>query len=193
MSLIVAIVCLFAVAEASVVLSLNGTQYFSPDIFAASIKAGASAPLPTEPTPATVFSVSQDVITANLLESMIAQFLNIDDVFSESFLSSVILSTKGDVTMADDVVPYLDAIGCNAAYFENQLDVPSGPYFLHPSGSLTKVYRLYWDFNFAFAEALIQTDDGQFVHSAGAVQDDITGALSIPVPSRLYFPPTSEG
>lgn len=64
----------------------------------------------------------------------------------------------------------------------------SGPYLVHPSGTLGKVYRLYWDHNFAFVESVTEGVNNTYVPVTGLALTDAYGALSIAVPSRLYYP-----
>ena len=68
----------------------------------------------------------------------------------------------------------------------------SGPYLLHPSNAVTRVYRLYWDHNFAFVESVTEGPNGTFVPVTGLALTDAYGALSIAVPSRLYYPLPTE-
>ncbi|KAH7320658.1 amidase signature domain-containing protein, partial [Stachybotrys elegans] len=70
-------------------------------------------------------------------------------------------------------------------------DLPRGPYFLHLSGKLTRAYRLYEDFNMAFTQGLIEGPDGEFIPSLGAVGNSVHAAVSVPVPSRHYYPKPS--
>ncbi|KAF2714250.1 amidase signature enzyme [Pleomassaria siparia CBS 279.74] len=66
-----------------------------------------------------------------------------------------------------------------------------GPYLLHPSGSITKVYRLYWDYNFAFVESVTDGINGTHIPVTGLALTDASSTLSVAVPSRLYYPPPS--
>lgn len=64
--------------------------------------------------------------------------------------------------------------------------LPAGPYFLAPTGSVYRAYRLYEDPQSAFTVGLIQTSDDTFESiSASSWSAQIEAA--IPVPSRLYF------
>ncbi|KAI4941024.1 hypothetical protein J4E91_011017 [Alternaria rosae] len=57
---------------------------------------------------------------------------------------------------------------------------------------MTRVYRLYWDHNFAFVESVTEGQNGTFLPVTGLALADAYGALSIAVPSRLYYPAPTE-
>lgn len=183
---------LLASASASFVFQLNGTSYYSPDE-----AVGNLAPEWTQsilhPTRGTLLSLSSNwtSINADQLEAVITDFAKRDDVFSSYFLSVVAISDRFN-QLSDDATQYLDAIGATVLYFSGQnSSLPSGPYLFHPSGKITRVYRLYRDYNFAFETPVTQTLNGSYVPVTGAVEADANGALSIAVPSRLYYPPPS--
>ncbi|KAK3896991.1 amidase signature domain-containing protein, partial [Staphylotrichum tortipilum] len=69
--------------------------------------------------------------------------------------------------------------------------IPSGPYFLEvATGSVYPVYRLYEDFAGAFTEPLLPTPDGKFQPMSAKIAG--SAALSVGVPSRLYFTKTAD-
>lgn len=72
------------------------------------------------------------------------------------------------------------------------LSLMPGPYLLHPSGDITKVYRLYWDSNFGFVESVTEGSNGTYLPEIGVASNDAYGTLSVAVPSRLYYPEPSE-
>jgi len=86
-----------------------------------------------------------------------------DDVFTTSFAATVLSS-----------VP----------------DTPPGPYFLSPTGTLHRAYRLYRDVAGAFSQSLLQSPDGRFGPLSAHVASSTS--LTIGVPSRLYFNKTSD-
>lgn len=119
--------------------------------------------------------------------SNLSGYLTEDDVFSEAFLSTLVLG--GVKKLSDDTIDYFKSLGCETFLTAAETDLMSGPYLLHPSGAVTKVYRLYWDYNFAFVESVTEGANGTYVPVTGLAQTDAYGALSIAVPSRLYYPP----
>lgn len=174
---------LVANAAASSVVLLNGTSFYTPDQVVASLDADVAV---TTVTPFTYFSDEfageADISTA------VNSFLSKDDVFTEAFLGTVLL-------------PGTDSAASCLSYFDDAkiLNAPlngtlrSGPYFLHPDGSVTKAYRLYADPYFAFVESCTPGDDDAYVPVTGSTGDRANGGVSIAVPSRLYFPePTEE-
>lgn len=181
---------LAAIAQATSVFHLNTTSYYSPDLIAATLDFGnVSSPI-TEAVPITHLSFPEPTVTAELLQSTISFFLITDDVYSEPFLSTLVLGSV--TTLSDDAQEYLSSIGCSKIHTVSNVDLKSGPYLLHPSGVLTKVYRLYWDHNFAFVESVTEGVNDTYIPVTGLALIDDYGALSIAVPSRLYYEPPTE-
>jgi len=177
-----------AAAKASTVFQLNSTSYYSPDHVAAKLHLGNESV--TEALPMTYLSLSETTSSVETLKSAISGFLENDDVFSESFLNTLVLGGSG--VLSADASQYLESIGCVTILTAAEAGLMSGPYLLHPSGSVTKVYRLYWDHNFAFVESVTEGPNGTYIPVTGLALTDAYGALSIAVPSRLYYPPPTE-
>ncbi|KAJ4259752.1 hypothetical protein NW762_007683 [Fusarium torreyae] len=173
---------------ASTILQLNGTTYYSPDYPAGSVSiAKDSSSAPAGVLPATYLSKSPASVQD--LKKQFVQLLEGDDVISESFLSTIILSTEAQ--LSTEVKGYLKSAGVAVFIASSKPKLPSGPYFLHPSGSLTRVYRLYVDTNMAFVQGVIQGQNGQYLPSVAAAHDSVNAAISIPIPSRHYYPKPS--
>jgi hypothetical protein len=170
-------------ATASSVLILNGTSYYTPDKVAANLDAEQ---LVTILTPFTYFAPEQDSTADFDISATVNGFLSSDDVFSEAFLETVLL----DSGSLESAAAYLESSTVLQATVNGTLR--SGPYFLHPDGSITWAYRLYDDPNFAFVESVTPGEDGAFVPVTGSTGDRANGAVSIAVPSRLYFPEPTE-
>lgn len=69
--------------------------------------------------------------------------------------------------------------------------IPTGPYFLDATtGMIYMTYRLYSDFAGAFSQPLIQTPSGDFAFLSAQITG--SASLTIGVPSRLYYTPTTE-
>jgi Asp-tRNA(Asn)/Glu-tRNA(Gln) amidotransferase A subunit family amidase len=154
---------------------------------AGTLHIGDAASLPKEPLPITYISLSEPDISENILKSTISSFLAVDDVFSEQFLTTLVLGGTG--TLSAGPIGYLRSIGCTTILMAANADLMSGPYMLHPFGAAMKVYRLYWDHNFAFVGSVTEGPNGSYVPVTGLALTDAYGALSIAVPSRLYYPP----
>lgn len=175
-------------ASASVVVKLNGTSYYSPDAIEALLE--CSSPPVTKITPFTYLDTASSASISPTLDDFVSK----DDVFSTSFLSTVLVD--GNVTAND--------FGDWQAYI-NKVLVPSstgvslngslrpGPYFLSPDGSISKAYRLYTDPNFAWVESITGPDaDGVYAPVSGSTGDGVNGGVSVAVPSRLYYPDASD-
>jgi Asp-tRNA(Asn)/Glu-tRNA(Gln) amidotransferase A subunit family amidase len=181
------LLCLAVTSGASSVFQLNSTSYYSPDLIAGTLHIEDVTGLPKEPLPITYISLSEPNVSANALESIISDFLAADDVFSEQFLTTLVLGDTGALSV--EATEYLRSIGCTTILMTAGADLRSGPYVLYPSGVVTNVYRLYWDHNFAFVESVTEGPNGTYVPVTGLSLTDAYGALSIAVPSRLYYPP----
>jgi hypothetical protein len=132
-----------ATAKASLVFELNSISYYSPDAVVGKVHLDSATIPVTEATPITYLSLSEADVSANSLNSTIAQYLANDDVFSESFLKTLVLGGPG--SLSADAMKYLKTIGCGNLLGKTVNGLMSGPYLLHPSGAVSKVYRLYWE------------------------------------------------
>jgi len=179
---------LAANAAASTVFQLNGTSYYSPDLVVATLETVGSLSI-LEPTPITFVSFKDPTVPASSVESTIAGFLSTDDVFSESFLSTLVFD--GNTTLGADVESYLSSAGC-ANTVSASLSLRPGPYLLHPSGAITKVYRLYWDYAVAFVQSVTEGSNSTYIPVTALASTDAYSAISVAVPSRLYYPPPTE-
>lgn len=175
--------------QATSVFQLNGTSYYSPDIVVATLNFNQYLSSVWDPRPFTYVSFPTTTVTARTLGKTISSFLSVDDVFSESFLETLVLDSS--TILSSDAKTYLSTIGCSKIHRMPTSPLMSGPYLLHPSGSITKVYRLYWDYNFAFMESVTDGLNGTYIPVTGIALTDAYSALSIAVPSRLYYPPPS--
>lgn len=178
-----------AVATASSVFDLNGTAYYTPDQAVAALDTNSSV---KSLTPFTYLDFADSTVGGPDISSVIASFISSDDVFSEAFLSTVLLSAEDDATvkLKDDAEAYFD--GSNILSGSLNGTLLSGPYILHPDGSITKAYRLYDDPYFAIVESVTPGEDGAYIPVTGSTGDRANGGVSVAVPSRLYFPEPTE-
>ncbi|KAM0429729.1 hypothetical protein ACHAPT_006335 [Fusarium lateritium] len=173
---------------ASTLLQLNGTTYYSPDSPAGSARIEKSSHLDNV-LPVTYINEFPSSVKA--LQNKVAELLDGDDVISNSFLSTLILPANAHVS--GDVKQYLKSTNTNTFISTSAGKLPSGPYFLHPSGQLSRVYRLYVDYNMAFVQGVTEGPDGAYLPCTVSISESVNGAISIPVPSRHYYPkPTSK-
>lgn len=184
------LVQLVTIAQATSVFQLNGTSYYSPDLVVASFGFAHDSWPGSKSTPFTYLSFLEPTIDANALGTTITAFLSEDDVFSESFLNTIVLDSS--TILSADAQSYLSSIGCINIYKTSNTTLMPGPYLLHPSGDINKVYRLYRDYNFAFVESVTEGANGSYIPVTGLALTDAYGTLSVAVPSRLYYPPPSQ-
>jgi Asp-tRNA(Asn)/Glu-tRNA(Gln) amidotransferase A subunit family amidase len=177
--------------EATTVFQSNEISYYSPDLVVTSLEFDQHLSSISAPKPITYLSFPNTTVTANTLNSTISNFLSTDDVFSVSFLETLVFASP--TKLSSDAKSYLLELGCVTMYHVPSVPLMPGPYLLHPSRSITKVYRLYWDYNFAFMESVTDGLNGTHIPVTGIALTDAYSALSVAVPSRLYYPPPSSG
>ncbi|KXJ93611.1 amidase signature domain-containing protein [Microdochium bolleyi] len=141
--------------------------------------------------PITIFDVDQPGCSAETLQQLIASYLQKNNVFSQGFLHGVYLRSKNvnmtlPATTADSGIAYVRSI--TSATF----NAPAGPYILaQATGEVYVPYRLYSDFMGAFHQGVIAAADGQhFLPLRSAIAG--SSAMTVGVPSRLYYTPTAE-
>ncbi|KAH7025098.1 amidase signature domain-containing protein [Microdochium trichocladiopsis] len=147
--------------------------------------------LPFGLIPITILDVEQSECNAQGLKQLIASYIDEDDVFNEGFLQGVYLRGEVINTTALDVgndsnIGYIRSVP--AALFS----APAGPYLLSQStGEVYVPYRLYSDTMGSFHQGVITSRDGKgFVPLGSAIAG--SSAVTIGVPSRLYYKPTTE-
>ena len=162
-------------------VTLDGVPYFVSPYSVGNVSAGLEMDSSAESVhgfyPVVVI---QEQMSTEDISAVLSNFSQTDDVYSEAF-SQMILLAGAETSQAE---------GYNCMSLDD-VDVPSGPYFLEASsGILYPAYRLYSDWAGSFISSLLQGPDGSFqplsAHTAGA------NALTIGVPSRLYYTRTPE-
>ncbi|KAH6630754.1 amidase signature domain-containing protein [Chaetomium sp. MPI-SDFR-AT-0129] len=136
-------------------------------------------------------TVIQDRVSRADISALLTNWTSLDDVYQPAF-SEAIFHVNSAAQHHDDAVTVSQILsGLTSTLLPlSHADVPSGPYFIHPSGALHRVYRLYDDFAAAFTEPLLPTPNGQFQPLSAKIPGSST--LSIGVPSRLYFTPSPQ-
>lgn len=125
-------------------------------------------------------TVIQQEIDTNSISAVLANFTEVDDVYSELFSATI---------LSPDVEP--DQAGKYRCVAIEDTTVPSGPYFLEAStGMLYQTYRLYSDYAGSFVSSLLQAPDGSFQPLSAQIPG--ANALTIGVPSRLYYTKTAD-
>ncbi|TQV94404.1 hypothetical protein V2A60_002564 [Cordyceps javanica] len=175
-----------AVAFASTVLHVGSTTYYSPDFLVGTVSF-ERASAPTVAVPAAY--LSRPPVSYQDFKTQMHELLSSDDVISTIFFSTVILPSG--VRLPSEVEQCFESK--DISIFNSSLNntMASGPYFLHPSGRLSRVYRLYTDTSMAFTQGVIEGEGGRYFPSVAAAGDGANAAISIPVPSRHYYPKPS--
>jgi hypothetical protein len=125
-------------------------------------------------------TVIQQTVDVDSIPSVLASFSQSDDVYSDLFSRSIIYPDGSSESSQE--------YNCLAL---EDTSVPSGPYFLEAStGLLYQTYRLYSDFAGAFLSSLVEAPDGSFETLSAQIPG--SDALTIGVPSRLYYTKTAE-
>ncbi|KAL7924435.1 amidase signature domain-containing protein [Trichoderma austrokoningii] len=148
--------------------------------------------------PCTVIRISNPYITQEDLAEVRDRFSQ-DDVWTTEFLPTLIIhsqNTHETVQFSAAAQKILEAWGSPAISIEvsDNLDAPSGPYYCN-GAQLHEVYRLYPDTAGAFISATIQSPTDPYLYKSFNVSvftEEYPSALTIGVPSRLYFTPTEE-
>ncbi|KAJ4363112.1 hypothetical protein N0V83_010232 [Neocucurbitaria cava] len=182
---LISIFCWVITTSASSVFQLNTTSYHSPDLVEATLHFTDESWAIAEPTPITYLSLPETNITIEALKSTISRILSHDDVFSESFLPILVLG--GSSILSHDAEAYLNSLGCLTIHTAYSSDLMPGPYLIHPADTITKVYRLYWDHNFAFVESVTEGPNGTYLPVTGLASTDVYSTLSIAAVHKKRF------
>ncbi|KAK5231669.1 hypothetical protein LTR72_000853 [Exophiala xenobiotica] len=175
-------------------------------------KAITSASFATVPKhsnfPVTVFNTNASVITGDVLQSIVASYLEADDVFTEDFLESVIISSTADEPTLDATAfSYLKSYEVSHTFVSGNfkpvvgsgnysvtalsLDgaLPSGPYMAtttDDSVMIGMVYLLYADSYRNFLFGAYDSNDGNGSFTALPTFLPRYWNPMIPVPSRIH-------
>ncbi|CAG9975522.1 unnamed protein product [Clonostachys byssicola] len=139
---------------------------------------------------APVTVVADNVDTASLGD-FFKNWTTKDDVWQPGFLSGVFLVNHKGGCISKKAL-YDGADSSLVFPLSSNSTIPSGPYFLHlSSGELFQAFRLYRDTVQAFSAGLLQSPAGSSFQPLSA-QVHGSDALTIGVPSRLYFKRSAE-
>jgi hypothetical protein len=134
-----------------------------------SIRGPASTP---EWAPIALIDSRREAVTVLNIKAKLDYFKT-DDVFSSSFITTILLITEECSTkIADDVAAFLSSQGCKHLHVASPGPIPfeEGPYF-YSSRELFAAWRLYDDPAEAFIAATIpsQDDSSTYVPSSATV------------------------
>ncbi|KAI4861594.1 putative glutamyl-tRNA amidotransferase subunit A [Hypoxylon rubiginosum] len=141
--------------------------------------------------PYTVFYTNDSPVTASFLESAVKRFANVDDVWSNDFLTHIILQSEGKLEIEDAARETLQQWETRSIQYltrEKHFSIPEGPYFLN-AGKLHYAYRLYPDTHAAFMVATVESNEPNRYKAldAAAYGERNPSALTVAVPSRLRY------
>ncbi|KIW82970.1 hypothetical protein Z517_02213 [Fonsecaea pedrosoi CBS 271.37] len=179
-------------------VSLGVDSYFLPPTKSWSIRSWDvnSIQADDEFLPLTVVQCNDSKVDEQTLKTTFDTYLARDDVWTPEFANALFLQcpkTKLDLDKVKGLAPEYSINNVfygdfNQSSIEN---VPIGPYFVHKfTGDVYRAYKLVNDFNQAFIQSSYQDEQG-FHHPLAAASMS-AGALTIGLPSRLYFTRTPE-
>jgi len=139
-----------------------------------------------------VVVVNQGNIAQEDVSALFANWTTIDDVFQPAFADGVFLAGSGVSCPSRNSTKACEVKAASRSFVSLKTsNIPSGPYFLEVrTGQVYPVYRLYEDFAGAFMQPVIPAPDGGFQVMSAQIPG--SAALTIGVPSRLYFTKTKE-
>lgn len=165
---------------------LNDVAYYIPPMPVATLPFPKTLSTKSAFVPITILRTAGDIATADV-SSLVANFANVDDVYQPAFLEHTFIQQVGSSKLRRRS---LSSSNCTIvpAGATTEL-IPTGPYFMAPTGSLYQAYRLYADTQGAFTETVIEGLDGSYsVLPAGIAGQ----SLAVAVPSRLYYTATAK-
>ncbi|KAF0326954.1 hypothetical protein GQ607_005718 [Colletotrichum asianum] len=198
------LVCLAGIASALVLRSplipvqaINGLdsifQLGNSSFLATSASPLLEAPLNYKPVTvaATHIVVTSPLITAQLLQDTFDRYLAEDDVFTEDFLETIIISSNYSSGLDATARSLVESIGSQILFLPASTNStssvpPPGPVLLESDGGtikVSKVFRLYTDNYSNFVHGVYESD-GE--HKILNLVDPEWGYPLVPVPSRLY-------
>ncbi|QYT05271.1 Amidase domain-containing protein [Trichoderma simmonsii] len=145
----------------------------------------------------TILTIDCHFPNAAELKTILDDFRTKDDVWSRDFIGTIIVQTTDiDLKLTENDKDILRSLGANDIHlFYNgaaEVQLPQGPYFLHHR-QLYQAYRLYPDTADAFMVATVPDDgDGFRSLDASAYGEQFPSALTVAVPSRLYYTKSCE-
>ncbi|KAG6877075.1 hypothetical protein C0993_010462 [Termitomyces sp. T159_Od127] len=204
-ALVTAKVNVIDVDASGTIVDLAGEPYYIPFDPVLTVDPSKRSGVPTGFVPATSIASQFSPITKSFLESQIAGYGNMDDVWTDRFLESLFISYEGQFGgfLDDEAEKWLEASNISHIYVSSNIRLPKftspavsqfetgpppGPYFTtssHASSSLEfhAAYRLRKDEYASFLFGAIPNPSGGWTPTN--ITLDASGAQYIPVPSRI--------
>ncbi|KAI1086435.1 amidase signature domain-containing protein [Rostrohypoxylon terebratum] len=179
-------------------VELGGNSYFLPPTKAWSFR---SWKLPSNQSsdeflPLTVVRLNDSTVNAQEIRAIFENYNATDDVWTPEFTRAIFFEHPGEklsYSQASSLTPdyTVDSIFDSASSQPDISNVPRGPYFLETrTGDVYRAYKLVNDFNQAFIQSSYQ--DENYTHHPLAAASISAGALTIGIPSRLYYTKTRD-
>ncbi|GKU07434.1 glutamyl-trna amidotransferase subunit a [Fusarium langsethiae] len=166
-----------ATASVSRQIQLGDLEYFVPPEPAWKLKGWNASAHNGDFTPLTVVKLSEAPTEVRISHAL--KEYEKDDVWTKHFTDD-----------SDEAQRF--SLGHNvSAVYTGTDSIPAGPYFVHHyTGNVYQAYRLYVDTSQAFIQSTYQDPHGTHHPLRAGIQS--AAALTIAVPSRLYFTPSAE-
>ncbi|KAF2873221.1 amidase family protein [Massariosphaeria phaeospora] len=163
----------------------------------------SSAATPT--VPVTVIKTDATSITKDVLESIIASYLETDDVFTQDFLAGLYILSTAKASLDSSASEYMASLNTSFIFLgdsvsaegslstisvKGPVELPAGPYLASITSNSVRfasVYRLYEDTYRTFEFGAYVTNDGEENHSPLGIFLPKFRHPMIPVPSRIYW------
>ncbi|KAI5852048.1 glutamyl-tRNA amidotransferase, subunit A [Durotheca rogersii] len=179
-------------------INLGGHSYFLPPTKAWYFQSWRPGLIQSEDEfiPLTVTRVDSSNVTEEGLRATFAEYNTTDDVWTPDFTESIFMQSPVNGfsrLLASELQPQysINYLFCSATNHSSIPDVPTGPYFIQTyTGHVYRAYKLINDASQAFIQSSYQDDDG--VHHPLAAASMSAGALTVGIPSRLYYTRTPE-
>ncbi|RGP60987.1 glutamyl-trna amidotransferase subunit a [Fusarium sporotrichioides] len=175
---IIGLICISgAAASVSRQIQLGDIEYFVPPEPVWKLQDWNASAHNDEFTPLTVVELN-DTATEARISHALKQYEK-DDVWTKHFTNN-----------SGEAVTFKPDYNVSEAYTSRD-SFPAGPYFVHRyTGDVYQAYRLYVDTSQAFIQSTYQDPRGTHHPLRAGIQS--AAALTIAVPSRLYFTPTTK-
>lgn len=190
------------IAGGDIVFTLGNVSYLGQTSTPAATSDGTDF---GEPVPFTVIKTIECDISSDVLQSILARYLDEDDVYSAEFLAGLYITStcKSNPTIQLSAFEFIESTGCAKILVDPRIvatagkvtfvaglsDLEPGPYLAKLAGdeaSLFFAYRLYQDRYRTFVFGAYPDISGQDLYKA--LPDVLTEYQDplIPVPSRIY-------
>ncbi|XDG08062.1 hypothetical protein ABKA04_007677 [Annulohypoxylon sp. FPYF3050] len=178
-------------------VELGGNSYFLPPTKAWSFQSWKPTNQSSDEfLPLTVVRLNTSTVNVQEIRATFETYNITDDVWTPGFTQAIFFEHPGQQfhwSSASSLGPdyTVGKIFDSASNKPDIPNVPRGPYFLNTrTGDVYRAYKLVNDFNQAFIQSSYQ--DENYTHHPLAAASMSAGALTIGIPSRLYYTKTPD-